>query len=45
MSQPYICSTDGNVSTCILLAISLNMCFGWLKEPSHQDGSFECPLG
>ena len=24
------------------LSISLNMCFGCSKEPSHWDGSFEC---
>ena len=27
----------------IFLYISLNMCFGCLKEPSHRDGSFEYP--
>ena len=27
----------------IFLAISLNMCFGCSKEPSHRDGSFEYP--
>ena len=27
----------------IFLSISLNMCFGCSKEPSHSDGSFECP--
>ena len=27
----------------ILLSISLNMCFGFSKEPSHRDGSFEYP--
>ena len=27
----------------IFLSISLNMCFGCLKEPSHRDGSFEYP--
>ena len=27
----------------ILLTISLNMCFGCSKEPSHRDGSFEYP--
>ena len=27
----------------ISLPISLNMCFGCSKEPSHQDGSFEFP--
>ena len=25
------------------LPISLNMCFGCSKEPSHRDGSFEYP--
>ena len=25
------------------LSISLNMCFGYSKEPSHLDGSFEYP--
>ena len=25
----------------IFLSISLNMCFGCSKEPSHRDGSFE----
>ena len=27
----------------IFLSISLNMCFGTSKEPSHTDCSFECP--
>ena len=27
----------------IFLPINLNMCFGWSKEPSHWDGSFEHP--
>ena len=27
----------------IFLSISLNMCFGCPKEPSHPDGSFEYP--
>ena len=27
----------------IVLSISLNMCFGYAKEPSHWDGSFEYP--
>ena len=27
----------------IFLSISLNMCFGCSKEPSHGDGSFEYP--
>ena len=27
----------------IFLPISLNMCFGCSKEPSHLDGSFEYP--
>ena len=27
----------------IFLSISLNMCYGCLKEPSHRDGSFEYP--
>ena len=27
----------------IFLSISLNMCFGCSKEPSHQYGSFEYP--
>ena len=27
----------------IFLPISLNICFGCSKEPSHQDGSFEYP--
>ena len=27
----------------IFLTISLNMCFGCSKEPSHRDGSFEYP--
>ena len=27
----------------IILSISLNMCFGCSKEPSHRDGSFEYP--
>ena len=27
----------------IVLSISLNMCFGCLKEPSHRDGSVEYP--
>ena len=27
----------------IFLSISLNMCFGFSKEPSHLDGSFEYP--
>ena len=27
----------------IFLPISLNVCFGCSKEPSHQDGSFEYP--
>ena len=27
----------------IFLSISLNLCFGWSKEPSHRDGSFEYP--
>ena len=27
----------------IYLSISLNMCFGYSKEPSHQDNSFEYP--
>ena len=27
----------------IVLSISLNMCFGCSKEPSHRDGSFEYP--
>ena len=26
----------------ILLSISLNICFGCLKEPSHWEVSFEC---
>ena len=25
----------------IFLSISLNICFGYSKEPSHRDGSFE----
>ena len=28
----------------IFLSISLNVCFGCSKEPSHRDGSFEYPL-
>ena len=27
----------------IFLSISLSMCFGYSKEPSHRDGSFEYP--
>ena len=27
----------------IYLSFSYNMCFGWTKEPSHWDGSFEHP--
>ena len=27
----------------IFLSISLNMCFGCFKEPSHRDGSSEYP--
>ena len=27
----------------IFLSVSLNMCFGCSKEPSHWDGSFEYP--
>ena len=27
----------------IFLSISLNMCFGFSKEPSHRDGSFKYP--
>ena len=27
----------------VFLSISLNMCFGCSKEPSHRDGSFEYP--
>ena len=27
----------------IFLSINLNMCFGYSKELSHLDGSFECP--
>ena len=27
----------------IFLYISLNMCFGCSKEPSHRDGSYEYP--
>ena len=27
----------------IFLPISLNICFGFSKEPSHRDGSFEYP--
>ena len=27
----------------IFLSISLNMCFGCSKEPSHRDGFFEYP--
>ena len=27
----------------IFLPISFNICFGWSKEPSHWDGSFEYP--
>ena len=27
----------------IFLSISLNMCFGCSKEPSHSDSSFEYP--
>ena len=27
----------------ILISISLYMCFGCSKEPSHRDGSFEYP--
>ena len=27
----------------ICLPLSLNMCFGCSKEPSHGDGSFEYP--
>ena len=27
----------------IFLPISLNLCFGCSKEPSHRDGSFEYP--
>ena len=27
----------------IFLSISLNLCFGCSKEPSHRDGSFEYP--
>ena len=27
----------------VYLSISLNMCFGFSKEPSHWDGSFERP--
>ena len=27
----------------IFFSISLNMCFGCSKEPSHRDGSFEYP--
>ena len=30
-----------NLVAIIFLSISLNMCFGWSKEPSHRDGSFE----
>ena len=31
------------IITIIFLSISLNMCFGCSKEPSHRDGSFEYP--
>ena len=31
------------ICVIIFLSISLNMCFGCSKEPSHQDGSFEYP--
>ena len=27
----------------VFLSISLNMCFGCSKEPSHRDGAFEYP--
>ena len=27
----------------IFLSVSLNICFGCSKEPSHRDGSFEYP--
>ena len=30
-------------SVIIFLSISLNMCFGYSKETSHGDGSFEYP--
>ena len=29
--------------TIYSLFISLKICFGCSKEPSHRDGSFECP--
>ena len=27
----------------VLLPINFNICFGWSKEQSHWDGSFEYP--
>ena len=27
----------------IFLSINLNICFGFSKEPSHRDGSYEHP--
>ena len=39
VKQIYKCK----IVIIIFLSISLNMCFGCSKEPSHRDGSFEYP--
>ena len=35
--------TSNTTPYVIVLPISLNMCFGCSKEPSHRDGSLEYP--
>ena len=42
-SYTQICQLVNHRIVIIFLLISLSMWFGWKKEPSHWDGSFEYP--
>ena len=52
MNQYFTIRVNSKLYNCIgpvkqncdyFLSISLNMCFEYSKEPSHQDSSFESP--
>ena len=42
-SEPQLSKNNLRKIEIIFLSISLNICFGCSKEPSHRDCSFEYP--
>ena len=43
LSWGQLSITNLRTFVIIFLSISINMCFGCSKEPSHRDGSYEYP--